>query len=155
MLSMGFARELNAILELIPDASRRQTLCFSATIDGEVRRHAERHMRDPQIITLSSDAVGAEAVSHYVYMVSGSDRTGDLIRILEVEDPESAIIFCNPRTETERVAGALKQAGFNADWLNGDLPQRDREKVMSARARASCASWSRPTSPRAASTSRT
>jgi ATP-dependent RNA helicase DeaD len=130
MLSMGFARELNAILEMLPDPSRRQTMCFSATVDGEIRRHAERHMRDPQMVSLSSDAVGAEAVSHHVYMVSGSDRAGDLVKILEVENPESAIVFCNLRSETEQVAGALKQAGFNADWLNGDLPQRDREKVM-------------------------
>ncbi len=131
MLSMGFARELNAILELIPDRARRQTMCFSATVDDDVRRHGERHMRDPQMVSLSSDAVGAEAVSHAVYMVSGADRVGDLIKILEVEDPESAIIFCNLRSETEQVAAALKQAGFNADWLNGDLPQRDRETVMS------------------------
>ncbi|MFI5305990.1 MAG: DEAD/DEAH box helicase [Polyangiales bacterium] len=131
MLSMGFARELNAILELIPDQSRRQTMCFSATVDDDIRRHAERYMRDPQMVSLSSDAVGAEAVSHSVYMVSGSDRTSDLVKILEVENPESAIVFCNLRSETEQVAGALKQAGFNADWLNGDLPQRDREEVMS------------------------
>ena len=132
MLSMGFARELNAILELLPEPSRRQTMCFSATVDGEVRRHAERHMRDVQMVSLSSDAVGAESVTHFVYMVSGSDRAGDLIQVLEVEDPESAIIFCNLRSETEQVAGALSAAGFDADWLNGDLPQRDREKVMAA-----------------------
>lgn len=132
MLSMGFARELNAILEFLPDKSRRQTMCFSATVDGDVRRHAERHMKDPQMVSLSSDAVGATAISHHVYMVSGSDRVGDLVKILEVEDPESAIVFCNLRAETEQVAGALQQAGFNADWLNGDLPQRDRENIMGA-----------------------
>jgi ATP-dependent RNA helicase DeaD len=130
MLSMGFARELNAILELIPDRSRRQTMCFSATVDSDIRRHAERHMTDPQMISLSSDAVGAEAISHFAYMVSGRDRIADLIQVLEVEDPESAIVFCNLRSETEQVASALKQAGFDADWLNGDLPQRDRETVM-------------------------
>jgi ATP-dependent RNA helicase DeaD len=136
MLSMGFARELNAILELIPDRTRRQTMCFSATVDGDVRRHAERHMREPQMVSLSSDAVGAESVTHFVYMVSGSDRVGDLIQVLEVEDPESAIIFCNLRSETEQVANALTAAGFDADWLNGDLPQGDRERVM-ARTRES------------------
>jgi ATP-dependent RNA helicase DeaD len=54
------------------------------------------------------------------------------VRILEVEDPESAIIFCNTRDETQRAAEALKNRGFDADWLNGDLPQNDRERVMSA-----------------------
>ena len=54
------------------------------------------------------------------------------MRLLEVEDPESAVIFCNTRDETQRVAEALKARGFDADWLNGDLPQNDRERVMSA-----------------------
>jgi ATP-dependent RNA helicase DeaD len=132
MLSMGFAKELNAILELIPPRGKRQTMCFSATVDGEVRRHAERHMHEPEMISLSSDAVAATQITHQVYMVSGRDRVGDLVRVLEVEDPESAIIFCNMRSETERVATALKQAGFNADWLNGDLPQKDRERIMAS-----------------------
>jgi ATP-dependent RNA helicase DeaD len=130
MLSMGFARELNAILELIPDRTRRQTMCFSATVDEDIRRHAERYMNDPLLVSLSSDAVGAEAITHYAYMISGRDRAGDLVRVLEIEDPESAIVFCNMRSETEHVASALTRAGFQADWLNGDLPQRDRETVM-------------------------
>jgi ATP-dependent RNA helicase DeaD len=132
MLSMGFAKELNAILELIPDSSKRQTMCFSATVDGDVRRTAERHMRNPEMISLSSDGAAASQITHHAYMVPGSDRASDLVRILEVEDPESAIIFCNMRSETERVAQVLKQAGFNADWLNGDLPQKDRERIMGA-----------------------
>jgi ATP-dependent RNA helicase DeaD len=136
MLSMGFARELNAILELIPKKGQRQTLCFSATVDGEVTRIAKKHMENPEVVSLSTDAIGASEISHFVYMVGGTDRTADLVQILEAEDPETAIIFCNLRAETERVAGALKQAGFNADWLNGDLPQRDREEIM-ARTRQS------------------
>jgi ATP-dependent RNA helicase DeaD len=130
MLSMGFAKELNAILEMIPPREKRQTMCFSATVDGEVRRHAERHMREPEMVSLSSDAVSAEQITHFAYMVTGRDRAADLVRVLEVEDPESALIFCNMRSETERVATTLQQAGFNADWLNGDLPQRDRERIM-------------------------
>ena len=130
MLSMGFAKELGAILELIPDESQRQTMCFSATVDGAVRRHAMRYMRNPRLVSLSSDAVGAEQISHAVYMVSGTNRSGDLVQVLNVEDPETAIIFCNMRAETERVAADLKKAGFNADWLNGDLPQRERERIM-------------------------
>ncbi len=128
MLSMGFAKELNAIIELLPKT--RQTMLFSATVDKEVQRVAQRHMREPQFITLSSDQVGATSISHFVYFVSGRGRAQDLVRLLEVENPESAIIFCNMKTETESVATALQQAGFNADWLNGDLPQSDREKVM-------------------------
>lgn len=131
MLSMGFARELNAILELIPDSENRQTMCFSATVDGAIRRHAERHMKDPVVVTLSSDAAGATQISHAVFMVGGTNRAGDLIQILNIENPESAIVFCNMRAETERVATELQRAGFNADWLNGDMPQKERERIMS------------------------
>jgi ATP-dependent RNA helicase DeaD len=129
MFSMGFAKELNAIMDALP--TNRQFLCFSATIDSNVQRMAERRMQDPQFITLSSDQVGAASISHFFYMVLG-DKLNALVRVLEVEDPESAIIFCNTKAETETVARQLCAAGFNADWLNGDLPQNEREKIMKA-----------------------
>jgi ATP-dependent RNA helicase DeaD len=128
MLSMGFAKELNAIVALLP--TKRQTMLFSATIDEAVERMAQRMLKDPERISLSSDAVGAQGITHFYYLVSGVGRTRDLIRILEVEDPETAIIFCNTRAATEQVAQELKQAGFNADWLNADLPQSERENVL-------------------------
>ncbi|MCL2448794.1 MAG: DEAD/DEAH box helicase [Polyangiaceae bacterium] len=130
MLSMGFARELHAILELLP--KNRQGLFFSATLPPDIDRLAQSHLREPELITLSSDQVGALEVSHFVYVVREGDKIGHLVHLLEVEDPESAIVFCNTRDETQRVAEALKMRGYNADWLNGDLPQCDRERVMSA-----------------------
>ncbi|MCB9601953.1 MAG: DEAD/DEAH box helicase [Sandaracinus sp.] len=133
MLSMGFAKELHAILELLP--TTRQTFLFSATVDGPIQRVGERHMKDPSFVTLSGDAVGALTITHLSYMVSGKARGRDLAKILEVEDPESAIIFCNTKAETEQVAAELQRAGFDADWLNGDLPQSERERIM-ARTRA-------------------
>ncbi len=66
---------------------------------------------------------------HYVYFSRG-DKLAALIRILEVENPESAIIFSNTKADTERVAEALERQGFGAAWLNGDLPQGEREQVM-------------------------
>jgi len=130
MLSMGFAKELNAILETLP--KNRQGLFFSATIPPDIERLATNHLREPEFVTLSSDQVGALEIAHYVYVVQGGDKLGQLVRVLEVEDPESAIIFCNTRDETQRVAEGLKARGFDADWLNGDLPQSDRERVMNA-----------------------
>lgn len=134
MLSMGFAKELNAIIERLP--KERQTLLFSATVDRAVKRVAERHMRDPVFLGLSGDHVGALGIKHFVYMLSGMGRVGNLISILEIEDPESALIFCNTKAETEEVSAALKRSGFNAEWINGDRPQREREEVL-ARTRKS------------------
>ena len=130
MLSMGFAKELNAILETLPQ--NRQGMFFSATLPPDIERLAQKHLRDAELVTLSSDQVGALEIDHYVYVMQAGDKIGQLVRILEVEDPESAILFCNTRDETQRVAEALKTRGFDADWLNGDLPQSDRERVMSA-----------------------
>ena len=130
MLSMGFARELNAIIQTLPPT--RQGMFFSATIPADIERLAHTHLRDTELITLSSDQVGALEVAHYVYVTQAGDKIGQLVRILEVEDPESAIIFCNTRDETQRAAEGLKTRGFDADWLNGDLPQGDRERVMNA-----------------------
>jgi len=128
MLSMGFAKELHAIIAKLP--KRRQTLLFSATVDRAIKRVAEKHMRNPQFLGLSGDHVGALGIEHFVYMVSGVGRVANLITILEIEDPESALIFCNTKAETEEVSAALQRAGFNAEWLNGDRPQREREEVM-------------------------
>lgn len=128
MLSMGFAKELHAIIELLP--KKRQTLLFSATVDRAIKRVAEKYMHDPEFLGLSGDHVGALGVEHFVYMVSGVGRVANLITVLETEDPESALIFCNTKAETEEVSAALQRAGFNAEWLNGDRPQREREEVL-------------------------
>ena len=128
MLSMGFEKELNAIVERLPKS--RQTMLFSATLSSDVGRLA-RSMNDPETIMLSGDQVGALELTHYFYLQRG-DKIRDLLRLLEVEDPPSAICFCNTKDETERVARELRKAGYSADYLSGDLDQRERERVMAA-----------------------
>jgi ATP-dependent RNA helicase DeaD len=128
MLSMGFAKELNAICETLP--KERQGLFFSATIPPDIERLAISHLKEPEFVTLSSDQVGALEIAHYVYMLRHGDKRNELARILDVEDPESAIIFCNTKDETERLAEFLKNKGYEAEWLNGDLEQRERERIM-------------------------
>jgi ATP-dependent RNA helicase DeaD len=129
MLSMGFERELTSILETLPPT--RQTVLFSATLPPDIERMAKNKLKTPEFITLSGDAIGALSIAHFVYMVTG-DKAGTLGRIIEVENPESAVVFCNTKDATEAVAQALTARGYDADWLNGDLPQSEREKVMSA-----------------------
>ncbi|HEX4339790.1 MAG TPA: DEAD/DEAH box helicase [Polyangiaceae bacterium] len=129
MLSMGFLPQIDEILSFLP--SSRQTLLFSATLPPEIQRLAETRLKTPEFITLSGDHIGALEISHFVY-ISRADKTGDLLQLLEVENPESAIVFCNTKESTKRVASALQQQGFDAEWLNADLGQSDREKVMEA-----------------------
>jgi ATP-dependent RNA helicase DeaD len=131
MLSMGFAKELNAIIEHLPPGER-QGLYFSATLPPDVERLANKHLKNPEYVTLSSDQVGALQLTHYVYLVRDSDKRQAILSIIEVEDPQSAVVFCNTKDETERVAELLKSRGYDADWLNGDLEQKERERVMAA-----------------------
>lgn len=128
MLSMGFARELEQIMRFVP--KQRQTLLFSATIPEDIKRYAKRYMKAPEFLSLIEENVAADDVEHVYYMVSGVGRPRDLIRVLEFEQPESAIIFTNTRKDTEIVCRHLKRQGFDAEYLNGDLAQRDRERVM-------------------------
>jgi len=130
MLSMGFEKELSEIMSGLPTA--RQTLLFSATIPEDIQRLAGRYMENASIISVSGDEIAAAAISHYVFLISGSDRLGTLVRVLRQETPDSAIIFCNTKDETQAVARYLNDAGFNADWINSDLSQAERERVMAA-----------------------
>jgi ATP-dependent RNA helicase DeaD len=129
MLSMGFLPQINDIFSFLPES--KQTLLFSATLPRDIRRMAETRLRNPEFLTLSGDHIGALEIQHFVYLCQ-TDKLQALIQIIEVDNPESAIIFCNTRDETKRVAGALEQQGFAADWLNADLAQNERETVMAA-----------------------
>jgi ATP-dependent RNA helicase DeaD len=129
MLSMGFLPQISDILSFLP--ATRQTLLFSATLPPDIRRVAETRLKNPEFLTLSGDHIGALEIDHFVVIVPG-DKLSALVQLIEVDNPESAIVFCNTKDETKRVAAALDQQGYAADWLNADLPQNDREKVMAA-----------------------
>ncbi|MBK8480509.1 MAG: DEAD/DEAH box helicase [Proteobacteria bacterium] len=128
MLSMGFQEELNAILERLP--RERQTLLFSATIPGEIQRLIDRYLRDPERLYLSQDFVGVREIDHVCYQISGGGRSEDLLRVLDYEQPHRALIFCNTRDETARLANFLSQRGFRAEGISSDLGQGEREQVM-------------------------
>lgn len=129
MLSMGFLPQITRIMEQLP--ASRQTLLFSATLPPDVKRIADSRLTDPVFITLSGDHIGALSIRHFVYRSRGA-KPDELVQVIQAEAPESAIVFCNTRDQTKRIASALKRAGYAADWLNADLAQNDREKVMHA-----------------------
>src|SRR6476646_2754863 len=128
MLSMGLLEEITEIIKQCP--KDRQTVLFAATIPDDIERIGSRYMREPEKIQLSADFVGVHEIKHTYYMVSGMGRARDLVRVLEVEKPESAIIFCNTREETSMVAEFLRKAGLDAEAISSDLTQKDRERVM-------------------------
>jgi superfamily II DNA/RNA helicase len=128
MLSMGFLEDIRSILSACP--SERQTCLFSATVPREIERIARRHMRDPIRIALSGDEIAAAEISHAYYSTGNGIKTRDLLDVIILEDPSSAIVFCNTREETRLVANVLQKNGYSAEALSSDLTQASREKVM-------------------------
>lgn len=128
MLSMGFQEDIEHILEHTPQA--RQTLLFSATVPEGIQRLSRRFMKTPEFLKLSADYIGVDEIRHVYYSIPGVNREQELLRILNFEDPKTAIIFCNTREETSRVAGFLQKQGFEAEAISSDLAQNDRERVM-------------------------
>ncbi len=128
MLSMGFERDLKAILEFLPE--ERQSLLFSATVTNDVHALAKKMLFYPEFLSFSSDSVVNKDVDHACYPVSGISRLRDLIKVLEFEEPDHAIIFANTKDDTFLVNSYLQRHGYASEVLNGDMAQKDREKTL-------------------------
>ena len=131
MLDMGFAEDIEAILEAAP--ADRQTVLFSATMPPRVDRIARRHLREPVRIEIRREQpVAGEApkVRQSAYVVARPHKPAALGRILDVEAPESAIVFCRTREEVDSLTETLNGRGYRAEALHGGMSQEQRDKVM-------------------------
>jgi len=129
MLEMGFQSALDAIVKHTP--SQRQTLLFSATFQTQIKSIAKRMMQEPVMVQVASTHDNQSIEQHFYQVDDGDEARLQAIRLLLLQyKPESAVIFCNTKRETEDVAHALIYEGFSALALNGDLEQRDRDQVM-------------------------
>ena len=129
MLSQGFYEEVTRILEHLPDSS--QTLLFSATVTEDIDRLIQRFCRDPETILLSGDDYTVEGIENVLYYtVDDYPKPRNLIYLVEIEKPSSAIVFCNTRDDTNLVNAVLTRNGFDSEILNGELAQKERERVM-------------------------
>ncbi len=136
MLDMGFQESITSLLKQSPKS--RQTLLFSATIPDEIRKISRSLQRDP--VEVATDA-GADLpeIDQQFYEIDGARRFDALLRLLTMHRPESTLIFCNMRRDTQELADGLAQRGFSALALHGDLEQRDRDEVLMRFANRSCA----------------
>ena len=131
MLDMGFADELEAILEELPP--EHQTALFSATLPERIRRIAESHLNDPEHIVIAREKTAegeTPRVPQKAYMVGRAHRLAALGRILDVESPELAIVFARTRNEVDEVTESLRNRGFAVEALHGGLDQDSRDRVM-------------------------
>src|SRR5215213_1535768 len=131
MLDMGFAEDLEAILEATP--AERQTTLFSATMPPRIATIANRHLRQPVRVQIASEKLAAGAVPRVrqvVYVVQRAYKVAALGRVLDMENPTSAIVFCRTRTEVDELTETLIARGYRAEALHGGLSQEQRDRVM-------------------------
>jgi ATP-dependent RNA helicase DeaD len=129
MLSMGFYPDMLELQHYLP---RRElhTSMFSATFPESVMRTAQQFMRRPEFLTLSSDHVHVTDTEHIFCVVPGLDKDRTLVRLIEIENPEAALIFCNTKNRVHYVAVVLQRFGYDADELSADISQNERERVL-------------------------
>ena len=128
MFSMGFADDLDAIFDALPDD--RQTALLSATMAPAVKRLAQRRLRDPETVSVTDGDRTAAAVEQRGYYVHGRDKLAALVRLLETEDVTSALCFVRTRAGAGRLAADLGRLGFAAEEISGELSQAQRTAVL-------------------------
>lgn len=128
MLDMGFIEDIDAILEETP--GDRQTALFSATFPPRIQELADRHMRDPERITVRQERLETPLVRQVAYVVPRPYKLEALTRILDLEAPTSAILFCRTRNEVDELTEALQVRGYRPEALHGGLNQAQRDRVM-------------------------
>jgi ATP-dependent RNA helicase DeaD len=130
LLSLGFWPDMREIQSYLPPKERRQTCLFSATMPEKVRALTRFFQKDPEFVTLSEGQIAPAEIEHYWYLVTAQEKERALVRILEYEDPEAALIFCNTKDDVRYVTAFLQKRGFDADQISGDLAQAARERSM-------------------------
>ncbi|RKG84022.1 DEAD/DEAH box helicase [Corallococcus terminator] len=131
MLDMGFADDLEAILSETPE--KRQTALFSATLPPRISSIAERHLRQPERIRIAKEKLEAgemPRVRQTAYIVPRAFKIATLGRVLDLESPTAAIVFCRTRTEVDELTTSLNGQGWRAHALHGGMSQEQRDRVI-------------------------
>jgi ATP-dependent RNA helicase DeaD len=131
MFDMGFAEDLEAIFDATPAA--HQTVLFSATMPARIEHLARRRLNEPERITVARESAtdeGAPLVRQNAYIVARGHKPAALGRVLDVEAPKAALVFCRTRAEVDQLAETLNGRGYRAEALHGGMTQDQRDRVM-------------------------
>ncbi|REB07770.1 ATP-dependent helicase [Sporosarcina sp. BI001-red] len=128
MLNMGFIEDINAILENVP--AERQTLLFSATMPGPIRKIAETFMKNPEMVKIKSKEMTVENIEQFFVKAQEREKFDVLSRLLNVQQPELAIVFGRTKRRVDELSHALNIRGYIAEGIHGDLTQAKRMSVL-------------------------
>ena len=128
MLDMGFIRDIRRIVSCLP--GRRQTLLFSATMPGEIRKLADSILHNPVTVKVAARSAAADTVEQGVYYVDGRSKPKLLIRLLGDPDMARTLVFCRTKRGADRVTKRLNAAGIDADAIHSDKTQAARQRAL-------------------------
>jgi ATP-dependent RNA helicase DeaD len=129
MLNMGFIDDIEEIIK--NSSENRQTMLFSATMPGEIKKLAKRYMKpETKHITILKNTMTVSTVEQYYYEVKIRDRFESLCRILDVDEPSSAIIFCKTKKGVDELVEGLQGRGYSAEGMHGDMNQNQRINTL-------------------------
>ncbi len=129
MLDMGFIEDIEEILKNTNDD--RQTLLFSATMPEPIRKLAKKYMKPDTVqITMEKKSMTVTSISQYYYEIKQKDRFESLCRILDVDEPTSAIIFCKTKKGVDEVVEAMQVRGYSVEGMHGDMNQSQRLNTL-------------------------
>ncbi|MEJ6791324.1 MAG: DEAD/DEAH box helicase [Lacinutrix sp.] len=132
MLSMGFKKDLNTILDATTK-SARYTWLFSATMPSELKNIVERYIsKSAARVEIDRNSIVNANISHHFVKTAIVDKSHTVMRLLEDREEERGIIFCRTKAGTQALKQQLQKEGFNVDALEGDMTQKERDKVMRA-----------------------
>jgi ATP-dependent RNA helicase DeaD len=128
MLDMGFLDDINEIFSYLP--TNRQTLLFSATMPQPIKNLANRILKDPEFISITQGETTNTDIEQLYYVIDEHERDDAIIRLMDSEDTQKAVVFCRTKSEVDRLSNVLSNAGYLANGLHGDMEQRQRENVI-------------------------
>ncbi len=128
MLLMGFKNEVEDIKRYT--SKKHQILCFSATMDSQVKKLAYRYMKDPIVISVKKDNKTLDNITQEVVETTDRWKQDSLIKVLNMDNPFMAVIFCRTKRRADNLEIGLSQAGFNCAKIHSDVPQNKRERIM-------------------------
>ena len=130
MFDMGFYPDLRRLLKVLPPSEKRQTMLLSATLNSYVKNLAWEYTRNPAEITINVENITVDEIDQSLIHVSSKEKMRLLLGIIQREQPESLIIFCNTKRSCEVISKRLVVNGVESQFIIGDLPQKVRLKIM-------------------------
>ena len=132
MFDLGFIKDIRYVLRRMPPPTERLNLLFSATLSHRVNELGYEHMNNPEEIKIDADVIVAERLLEEVYYPANAEKLPLLLGLMRQTAGDRVLVFSNMRVTCDRVGRALKQQGYTAAVLSGDVPQQKREQLLNA-----------------------